>query len=429
MAGTVKFVFLIGSAAHPHHNDFRPFMTHRAQELIEELWKKARKGDASALVTAPATVRFLRFDITAGVVEVFDYDLVAKTGGATGPFGKLEWQPLSSITTGGPEDPNTFVDAPSTLRALKQATDFLPITTTNPHGDEIFNQDAITDPQNIMSITNLYHSVRGAPPGSVVEISYIGHGFLDGPVLVNSSAASGTATLRDPKDKDGRMQTDFLSNMGEDPTVSSSTPIKSGGKDALKEFKAALATNAVVRVWGCNAQGRDYETAPEKRVLVQAYYLPSRQRDKRVTGKTVDDSTVFQFEFEQSYADVHYKEDLAFYPSSNGAADTTKLKFSQTWIEIKKYIARQITKTYVFTAAEALGIECHGTLPGMGSDYETRKRGIQKVCRDIDAPECDYGYAPFIRYYEKFLGFKTDDRNYGIFDQPTVTAIRALANS
>ncbi len=377
-------------------------------------------------------MRFLNFNITDGVVEVFDYQLVPKKGGSTDPLKSLEWKPLSSITGGGPDDPNTFVDNQN-LRAIEQSTDYL--TPPPPQNDEIFNQDSIPDVERIMSITNFFHSIRGAPAGSVVEVDIVGHAWLDGPVIANSFSQNPAApNLRDPKDKDCRVQTDFLENMGEDPNAASGTPIKSGGKDALKEFKAALAPNAVLRIWGCNAQGHDGQTSPEKRVLIPTYYLPYLNGDKRVRGKTVDDNLGIPFKFEQSFADSHYKEDTVFYPSKQDAADpsqlvpdTSQLTFNRKWIEVEEFIARQITTTYVFAAAEMLGIECHGTLPGMGSDYETQKRGVQKVCRDKDPPECEYGYAVFIRYYERFLGFQTDDRNYGVFDQARITAIRALA--
>ena len=55
---------------------------------------------------------------------------------------------------------------------------------------------------------------------------------------------------------DGRVRTDFASNMGEDPDVALAPGVfpRIGGQDALAEFKAKFDPDALFLICGCNGQ-------------------------------------------------------------------------------------------------------------------------------------------------------------------------------
>src|SRR5213079_1861857 len=101
-------------------------------------------------------------------------------------------------------------------------------------------KDAASD--QAVSITDVYHSARNAPRGSLLELSIFSHAFVDGPVLFNTFADP-ALTTRDPDDTDGRAAIDFQANMGE-----------TGQANALEEFRKAFADTGVFRIWGCNIQ-------------------------------------------------------------------------------------------------------------------------------------------------------------------------------
>jgi len=94
----VKFFILV--AGHEYTDkglDFDVMCTHRAQEQIDTLNVAAKAKDATSLVAAPATLRFVRFRFTTGEIQVIEYELGAK-GGKTVSLTQKSWKPLSSIT-------------------------------------------------------------------------------------------------------------------------------------------------------------------------------------------------------------------------------------------------------------------------------------------------------------------------------------------
>jgi hypothetical protein len=443
MSDTIKFVFLVTG----HERDFTVLATNRVRSLVTE-WNKTRLDDPPPF-TLPARVRFVHLNFELKTVLVYEHPFVEK--GTTLPFAKKlkGWQPLATFTsdTGTDADnPTTFVD-PETVDT--NAADF---------------------PKSL-SITNLYHSVRGAPNNSVLAVEIFSHAWVQGPVLVNTDEdqafAGQTPPMRTPKDMDGRTSTDFKANMGEDPAVvSSALKIKKGGKDALVQFIKAFDLHGHFRVYGCDVQDiiifkkpdgtteRNVRASTVFQVLHQAFVLPLRKGDaiaKKLRKKeppgvdlTLDMGQEFQNEatggtvhhWPAHTADelrpIHYSIDRTFFD------DLTKSKITKSWDDILAFVARQTETSYVFKAAEALslhGVTCHGAVPGTGGEFEKQKtkteegidNPLMRVCRK-EGFGCDKGelYTPWLAFFEDFMSVKLDDHNYGIFDSDTIDALDAL---
>src|SRR5438874_3929436 len=224
---TIKFFFLVAGFDYEHGGskrglEFNHMCTGRVRERI--VFINDRVGKPDALITQDTTLRFLRFDVETGKIEVIDRAFVAGRGVKRTTVLEQDWKPLSSVGTGDAFDPAVFVTK-RPLRAVNAASDYQPGGGNQPG----LKQDATTT--DIMSIVDVYHSVHDAPDGSVLEVSFFAHGWVEGPILVNSSdlrpaeEVRNHPHLRDTTDKDGRASVDFNITMGEpiDGTVTSMT--------------------------------------------------------------------------------------------------------------------------------------------------------------------------------------------------------------
>jgi len=379
-------------------------------------------------------VRFIHYDFEANKAMVYGHSFPAK--GLKKPPGAVKWQPLATFDTDsdtpdgveagggtGDDDPTTFAEEPG------------PLVNNGP---------------TKCSIVNIYHTVRKAPRGSVLEVSLFSHGFVQGPVLANTSDRKlvvGGEPQRTPEDQDGRDRTDFLSHMGEDPA--------GAGKDALKEFAGAFAAGGTLRVYGCNVQdvvdvaGPNGESPPSyirstvRQVLRQAFakrvkkndVLAKQLRKGDVPTNAIELDMGEEFDIEASLSDhafthfssprlleIHYGIDPAFF------AGATTRKISKTLSDVIKFVARETAKIYVFKAADALAtVTCFGAVPGTGGNFEDSKftDAMMWVCRD-----CSEGNGPYLQFFQTFMGVSVTEqnvdrqRNYGVFDGEAVKAIR-----
>jgi hypothetical protein len=134
------------------------------------------------------------------------------------------------------------VDAKTGKRAWSDLQTFSKVTAANYSVFTTGKENAFNkNPSGVMSITDIYALIQGigagADKGTVTELSFFSHGFMGGPILVNSYDMSGDPAARDPDDKDAREWKDFQA-----PTMDAK---------ALGNFKAAFADSAVVWIWGC----------------------------------------------------------------------------------------------------------------------------------------------------------------------------------
>jgi hypothetical protein len=442
LSDTIKFAFILTGV----ERDFTSLAASRVRSLVNR-WRNA--GDDARPFDRPARVRFVHFSFETRDIRVYEHPFPEK--GSVTPFAKKlkGWQALATFAsdTGTTEEnPTTFVDPTVSMTV---------------------------DNQPALSITNLYHSVRGAPADSVLAVEIFSHGWVEGPTLVNTFEDPTFAAMdppqRTPTDMDGRTSTDFLDNMGEDPAIDSSgLAIKKGGKDALTQFIQGFDPEAHLRVYGCDVQDiinfeksdgtveRNIRVSTAFQVIHQAYAIQLRMggaiakalRAKKDPGVDLTLDMGQEFRNEETNPDrthygpphtaaelrpIHYSIDPTFFD------DVTQDKISKPLSKIVGFVARQVEESYVFKAAEQLadkGVVCHGSVPGTGGEFEKGKPKIEegideplmRVCR-AEGFGCSKteSYATWLSFYEGFVKMTVDERNYGFFDKATVEALDTLS--
>jgi len=179
---------------------------------VETVRMRKKQEAPSSLIKIPVRVRFVHFD--------FKNDAI---------FARDEF----------------FGNVSVSRDARTAASRWKPIGQTGDTLSSFINQGGPA-----RSITDIYHAVRKAPRGSLIDVSLYSHGFLEGPVVANTNDPGGEFSPSVPRrslaDHDGRVRTDFFPNMGEDPNAE--------GQNALVEFRGGFASGAVFRIFGCNVQ-------------------------------------------------------------------------------------------------------------------------------------------------------------------------------
>ncbi|MFI6272792.1 hypothetical protein [Micromonospora zamorensis] len=409
---TVKFHFLVAGYDYEGRGSrtglaFGEMCTSRVKERID--FVNSHRGKPDALVTADTTLRFLRFSFEFGKIEVMDRKFLAAKGITEKTVRESDWKPLSSVGTHDAFDPDTFVTK-RPLRAVNVSADY--VVGSDAHQPALKQDGTTTD---IMSITDVYHAVHDAPDGSVLEVSFYSHGWVEGPILVNSSNNSANPALRDPTDKDGRGSVDFNLTMGEPPG-------SVGGLVRVLGFMASFDPKGFVQGWGCNF---DIEVS----LILQVNRALNRFAARKVS---VQDSTVIPLEFEASrwLGRNRVVDPLPpmFFPADNALA------FSRTFGEVKKFLRHRLARSYAFKfAAASPSLTGFGALPGTSGDVDVTGFRMMRVCAFLGKKnaagkrvECNDGYEPVFRFYRNRMNVAVqDDRGYGIFDAATVQRLNA----
>ncbi|HEU4971395.1 MAG TPA: hypothetical protein VFT35_05710 [Gaiellaceae bacterium] len=338
--------------------DFEKIALSRMRLLIRRniaAQKNLGTSFSSVVDTAP---RFVLFDFRSGVV---------RTSVASQPDGKRAW---------------------------KEIARFQPVSASNySAGGHAFD----TDQAGRMSVTDVYDHLRmlgTTEPGSVAELSFLSHGWVGGPILVNSfdGSAAGVDT-RDPNDKDPRTEKDFIA-----PTMDA---------PALAEFRAAFGSDAFVWVWGCS-----FANSPRQvlyRVLSSAKYKGT------AAGKLVNTDT-FRLTFPRDHAELFFDVDPVFFPV-RGADGQFPLTFDRTLQQVKDFFFGRLSQTYCNALAQAAQVPCFGALPGTYSDYERDVADPVMVVPTSRPPYAD-DFTRSIRFYTTYVGSTLDPevRSYGRFD-------------
>jgi hypothetical protein len=407
-----KFVFV----ATGKEQNFSKYGGNHTKVMIREL--NAEKGKAGSRVTPPAIVRFVHFDWHDDTIRVYEHEFPER---GTKRYQRRQWKTLGDFT-------------PSTGVAGFDPKSFVIKTTSG------------------ISIVDVYRAVRRAPRGSVLDVSFYSHGFIEGPVLADSTDFEFRATtgevIRTDFDRDGRARSDFTPHMGEDKPADNA--------EALKKFREGFASGATFRVLGCHVQdvvdGRQFGKSKRSmlrstalQVIRAAFIVPSKKESAlgkqlrawvRPAAFTPDMKAIslnmdHEFAIEDSINNVegsgftdfdaaqlkelHYGRDTVFFPPvpTTGSAPGT---FVRSMSDVIKFIAREVKLGYIFKAAEALpDVICLGAVPGTGGDYEADGDKLMFIPRKT--------YGGVLNFYKKFMGLSLDDRNYGRFDAAGVAVI------
>jgi hypothetical protein len=257
---------------------------------------------------------------------------------------------------------------------------------------------------NIMSITDVYQAVRdigasATDKNTLMELSFFSHGWMGGPILVNSFDDRSTTdppgsppdlaglTVRDPDDRDARAALDFIS-----PTMDAA---------ALTDFQNAFHTDGFIWIWGCSF--------PK---LVHTV-LTKIERNKNYKSSGVSDETVFTFNnFETDEINQLLKPILV--PTLPATTFANKSKIELKFKFIKFLMCRLNMSTYAFIIALNSKVKTYAAPLGTYSDYET---GV-KLPLMVVYP----GFISHFNFYKTYLGFSFDPegRKYGEY-LPTFT--------
>jgi hypothetical protein len=266
-------------------------------------------------------------------------------------------------------------------------SNFTPVTAANNYSGIRFDKN----PAGIMSITDVYDFVRAqsrSDPGSIQELNFFSHGFLEGPILVNSKDKQRRNPTRDPDDKDGRARKDFSP-----PNMNAA---------ALKEFADAFSKDGFIWVWGCVFTGSSFQVL--HRVL----------KSRKYHSKVKDDE-MFELEFEPHHEALFFSDDPDFFPAMR-ADGTYARKFWRSFKEIKDFLQKMFDATYCKSIAKASQRKCFGALPGTYSlDEKTKNLPMMLVPQRKPPYKDEFSWQ--VSFYAKHLNISLDKegRGYGVY--------------
>ena len=491
MASPVKFVVIVCGTTHPDGIEFNKMADAHARELVA--FYASKVDDPSPLAPLGTPVRYLHFDVTLGVVHVAE-QIVKKSKTVT-----YKWKLLADFTsTVGTtaENPQTFVTLPANIRALR----FPKSGVTDPDfgtgkGKHVFRQMAADgktarDVSGVMSITDVYRSIRGAPDKSVIDLVFFTHGFSGGPVIVNSFetdplpkdfGGNSNTPQRTASDKDGRLRTDLHANMGEDPSEDSSADAKKhGGKGALDQFKRAFDPAAIIRVYGCDVTDSingELLRSTSFQVIRAAFVvkIASGASDKALRtklladlGKGIDPEDDITLDMEREFAlekdhdpdhsldqlrNLHTAVELPG-PKVFFAGYSKDTPFTKKWKDVLMFIASQNLATYHVQMGQTLGVKVLASPQGTSSENEQgAANNTMRICRSFGEPGCfefvkdpvtkttkkvgHESYAAFLDFYTKYFKLASTNsdkisgtnRNFGIFDSDALKNLTSLRDT
>ncbi|MEV6423986.1 hypothetical protein [Streptomyces sp. NPDC051662] len=257
-----------------------------------------------------------------------------------------------------------------------------------------YDGNAFKDGQDgVMSVVDVYAAVQTIgirAPGTLMELSFLSHGFAGGPVLVNSFDdeqaerlnSAGVKTLflrlgnrRDPDDKDPRVKDFHEVNM---------RPAE------FAAFRAAYHPDGFNWSWGCAFEHEVNE------ILHKLEHHP----DYRSAG--LPDSKVLVFR-NLTRANVDNLSAML------GTTFPDHRKVEITFGELKLYFRRQILSSYSHVLAVASGRRTFGGLIGTYAEPDGAPRPLMRV---------NGRFSRHFTFYKNYFGFALDPerRGYGAYD-------------
>jgi hypothetical protein len=434
---------------------FDPMASRRARELLRILNKDRKlKTPAVPIPARPALLTFIWFrcgGTTPGALlsQQFTVDNSTLADSFTDPSFS-EWTPVAS--TGTPvqhsTDPNQFV-----------WTDLVSVGGVS-----------------MVSITSVYKTVRWAPANSVLALEFLSHGFVDGPVLNDTTAQVNAAdpTLRDPNDTDGRGALDFQSS----GTMGIADSVDPSDTGRLAAFINGFVSGGALRVYGCNIQDKvtstdssgntttGYYKSIAREVMDYAFYrllatMNSANGDWQSLRKKMKPTQNFQIDMNAEYVSeqkdeqeaeaqegqgpytpqatldawqrIRYPEDTIFFPAvaATDPVGSIPSMLTRSYSQIIGLVARRAMLSYTYLAANALAssaqaINVFGPPPGCSGEVDgSEKRFGLMRCSPLWV----------IHWFNFFFGATFTDpmagnpaRDYALFNASVVAAISAAQN-
>lgn len=247
---------------------------------------------------------------------------------------------------------------------------------------------------NVISITDVYNyiiNIGSSEPETVSELSILGHGWIGGPILVNSyerdefKYGGAKYRIRDPWDKDGRHKDFFVSNMNDAD---------------WKNFKKAFADNGYIWVWGCVFTRAYYNTL---------YKVMQTPEFRQKTFGTHQDTDTFKITVNSSFVQKYYNADRKFFPVND-----KEKTFTRSMAEIKKFLIRGLINSYAGRTTLDTGIECRAGYLGTYSSFESSS-GVQHRVMVIPRNQKLYSddFTRVVNFYKHYIGLPEDPENRG----------------
>jgi len=260
-----------------------------------------------------------------------------------------------------------------------------------------------TNPKGVMSITDVYKFVQsigaGAEKGTVIELSFFSHGFMGGPILVNSDDHSSSPTQRDDNDKDGRQVKDFIA-----PTMD---------EKALANFRAAFASPGLVWIWGCV-----FFTALN---LILSQIFKSSKFKTTAPGK-LKDADQFALDFSEDAKTPTLDDPFNTVVRILGGTPPKKsFKKTVSLLEIKTILDNKMTDAYAAAISRVMpsGVTIFAALPGTGTDYEELDKTVRLPLMLVPrrSPPYSNDFSRTVTFYKTYLDSTLDpeNRGYGAF--------------
>jgi hypothetical protein len=251
--------------------------------------------------------------------------------------------------------------------------------------------------RGMMSAPHLYSVIQKIGkdnPSTLVEFSIFSHGWMGGPILVNSyddgvftisvppappvSFALPSAS-RDPDDCDPRAPKDFSP-----PTMDAA---------ALTDFQNAFHTDGFIWIWGCGFPRLVHEM------------LHKIERNSAYKDSGLGDDVLFKItNFEAAHADLleSYLSPALGGPLPDKKNIELKFKF------LKHFFCLITTASYSQQLATAANRKVFAALMGTYSDYDTGVLPLMSI---------EKGFAKHFTFYKNYLGFGFDPegRHYGAY--------------
>lgn len=256
------------------------------------------------------------------------------------------------------------------------------------------------------SILDVYRIVREigvSAPGTLAELSFFSHGWMGGPILVNSmddrtalmpvpSVApapatvllTATGTMRDPDDMDPRPQYDFTA-----PTMDAAA------QDLIQK---AFAPDGFVWLWGCSFPA------------VVHHVLTAIERSSGYKNVGLADGDVLRLT-NLSTDDVAYLETflIPLIGPFPGPRSTVSVPFKY----LKYFVCVANRSAFAAQIADASNVPSRAAPLGTYADYDTGRLPLMSVYP---------GFTAHFTFYRNYLGmtFDPEGRRYGIY-KPSVS--------
>jgi hypothetical protein len=232
----------------------------------------------------------------------------------------------------------------------------------------------------MMTITDVYNDIVTlglTQPGSLHELHFFSHGWIGGPILVNSTDRFPYSSLRSADDVDPRVTKDF--------SAPQFTPVQQ------QAFKDAFNAGAFSWCWGC--------AFPD--IVNRILYKLEHNRGYKETGLHDDDYLTFTNLLDDELDDIELRV---------GGKVPDRKKVELQLKALKIYLASHFEGSYYYSLAVGTAKKVYASAPGTYAEFDSdNKRGLLTVSST---------FTKHLRFYANYMGLQQapENRRYIIYD-------------